>query len=152
MSHAAKGWSRLGRDAVERRNLLKTMVTQLVAHERIETTLPKAKAVARFAEKQVTLVKKGSPHLIEKACKFLNSEETGRKLVEEIAPRYQYREGGYTRVLRSRIRAGDNATMAFVEFVDREGELRPSKVPPLWKKAQESESVKNSTESSSVEQ
>lgn len=148
MSFVAKNFSRLGRGSVHRRKLLQTMTTQLIRHERIETTITKAKAVARYAEKAVTWAKKSTDSSLKKAKEFITEEAMVKKLFEDLGPRYTYRDGGYTRVLRTRLRKGDNATMAFLEFVDRPGELRSSKVPPKLKKLQERKHAADSAEDS----
>ena len=104
------------------------MVAQLVEHERIETTLPKAKELRRIADRAVTLAKAGDLAARRAALPLVQgSKETVTKLFGPIAERYALREGGYCRVLRSRSRLGDGAEMAFVEFVDRPGELRPAR-------------------------
>ena len=104
------------------------MVAQLVEHERIETTLPKAKELRRLADRAVTLAKAGDLAARRAALPLVQgSKETVAKLFGPLAERYAEREGGYCRVLRSRQRLGDGAEMAFVEFVDRPGELRPAR-------------------------
>ena len=126
-----KGLSKLGRSPSHRRALLRNLASSLVMHERIETTLPKAKALKRVADKLVTLGKKGTLHARRNAMSFLpeaNRNEKGNagkraavhKLFVEIAPRYSERDGGYTRVVRSRRRGGDNAQLAIIEFVEPE--------------------------------
>ena len=106
------------------------MVAQLVEHERIETTLPKAKELRRVADRAVTLAKAGDLAARRAALPLVQgSKETVAKLFGPLAKRYAEREGGYCRVLRSRSRLGDGAEMAFVEFVDRPGELRPARPP-----------------------
>ncbi|KAF6171013.1 hypothetical protein GIB67_028574 [Kingdonia uniflora] len=104
-----------------------TLVSQLIQHERIETTFPKAMEVKRFADKMVTLGKDGTLCAARRAAAFVRGDHVIHKLFTELAYRYKHREGGYTRVLRNRIRMGDAATMATIEFVDREDELRKSK-------------------------
>lgn len=112
----------------------RTMLTQLVKHERIETTLTKAKALQGFAERMVTHAKRArdpsefnARHHGYKVNNLLTTAEAISKLLGEIAVRYEGRFGGYTRVLKTRRRIGDGAIMAFIEFVDRSGELRPAK-------------------------
>jgi len=77
----------------------------------------------------VTLAKRGTRQSLSKAAGFITERECYYKLLDVLAPRYAARDGGYTRVLRSRIRKGDSAPMAYIEYVDREGELRPTRVP-----------------------
>lgn len=133
MNHA-KAFRKLGRTPSHRRALLRNLATSLVLHNRIETTLPKAKELKRVADKLVTLGKKNSLHARRQAAGYLFAEnrESSKpehnktklsavhKLFEEIAPRYSERNGGYTRVVRSRVRDGDKAQMAIIEFVEEE--------------------------------
>lgn len=109
--------------------MLRTMVSQLINHERIETTLPKAKELRQVADNMVTLGKEGTIFARRKAAAVLRGDYELHKLFTEIAERYKERAGGYTRVLRTRIRQGDAATMAYIEFVDRPNELREAKPP-----------------------
>lgn len=107
------------------------MVAQLIRHERLETTLAKAKEVRRVADQAVTLGKRGDVAARRLAAASLpgGGRDDGalHKLFGELAERYKGRQGGYTRVLRSRVRSGDGAPLAWVEFVDRPGELRPAR-------------------------
>ncbi len=121
------------------------MVTSLLKHERIETTFQKAKAMQRYAEKVITIAKKNGPHARDRAGAYVREPEVLDRLFTEYAQRYRDREGGYTRVMRTRRRLGDHALMAFIELVDREGELRPAKVPPKRgeKEEKEKENVMN---------
>ncbi len=109
------------------------MVTSLLKHERIETTFPKAKAMQRYAEKVITIAKKNGPHARDRAGAYVREAEVLDRLFGEYAQRYRDRDGGYTRVMRTRRRLGDHALMAYIELVDREGELRPARVPPKRK-------------------
>lgn len=120
---------RLNLSTAHRRALFRNLATSLVLHGHVETTLPRAKELKRIADKLVTLGKKNSLHARRQAMKFLfaiNRTETGNaqkltavhKLFEEIAPRYTERTGGYTRVLRTRIRPGDKAQLAVIQFVE----------------------------------
>ncbi|XP_022949983.1 uncharacterized protein LOC111453209 [Cucurbita moschata] len=120
---------KLGRDAAERVSMLRTMVSQLVKHERIETTVPKAKEIRRLADNMVQFGKEGSLCASRHAAAFVRGDDVLHKLFTELAYRYKYRAGGYTRLLRTRIRVGDAAPMAYIEFIDRENELRQSKPP-----------------------
>ncbi|KAG7035122.1 rplQ [Cucurbita argyrosperma subsp. argyrosperma] len=113
---------KLGRDAAHRVSMLRTMVSQLVKHERIETTVTKAKEIRRLADNMVQF---GKRH----AAAFVRGDDVLHKLFTELAYRYKDRAGGYTRLLRTRIRVGDAAPMAYIEFIDRENELRQSKPP-----------------------
>ena len=106
--------------------MLRTMVTQLIQHERIRTTVPKAREVARMADKMVTLAKGGTLHHRRQALSYVRDNVSVRKLFATLGERYADRSGGYTRVLKIGHRYGDAADMALLEFVDRPGELRPA--------------------------
>ncbi|XP_047045877.1 50S ribosomal protein L17-like [Lolium rigidum] len=118
---------KLGRHAAHRVSMLRTMVSQLVKHERIETTVAKAKEVRRKADQMVQLGKDGTLDSARRASAFVRGDDAVHKLFTELAYRYKDRAGGYTRLLRTRIRIGDAAPMAYIEFVDRENELREAK-------------------------
>ncbi|MCO5547866.1 hypothetical protein L7F22_001318 [Adiantum nelumboides] len=106
---------KLNRTGEHRWAMLRTMVSQLIKHERIETTLPKAKELQKLADNMVTLGKEGNLFARRKAAAVLRGDFELHKLFAEIAERYKERVGGYTRVLRTRIRQGDAATMAYIE-------------------------------------
>ncbi|KAI5077922.1 hypothetical protein GOP47_0007746 [Adiantum capillus-veneris] len=120
---------KLNRTGEHRWAMLRTMVSQLIKHERIETTLPKAKELQKVADNMVTLGKEGTLFARRKAAAILRGDFELHKLFTEIAERYKERVGGYTRVLRTRIRQGDAATMAYIEFVDWPNELREARSP-----------------------
>jgi len=109
------------------------MVTSLIKHERIVTTLPKAKELERLAEKMVTLAKAPEDKrlaAIRKANGIIRERPILTKLFEVLGPRYAERQGGYTRILKlSKKRVGDSAEMAVMEYVDRPGELRAARPP-----------------------
>ncbi|XP_040968810.1 50S ribosomal protein L17 isoform X2 [Gossypium hirsutum] len=118
---------KLNRPTGHRMSMLRTMVSQLVKHERIETTVAKAKEIRRLADNMVQLGKEGSLFAARRAAAFVRGDDVIHKLFTELA--YRYKAGGYTRLLRTRIRVGDAAPMAYIEFIDRENELRQSKPP-----------------------
>ncbi|CAH9073381.1 unnamed protein product [Cuscuta epithymum] len=120
---------KLNRPTGHRLSMLRTMVSQLVKHERIETTIAKAKEVRRLADNMVQLGKEGTLCAARRAAGFVRGDDVLHKLFTELAYRYRERAGGYTRLLRTRIRVGDAAPMAYIEFIDRENELRQSKPP-----------------------
>jgi large subunit ribosomal protein L17 len=124
MKHGV-GFRKLNRTTKHRKALLRNMVTQLITHEQIRTTLPKAKELRRVADQMVTLGKKGDLAARRKAAGYVRDKKSLTKLFAVLAPRYEERTGGYTRVLRDGNRYGDNAPMAYIEYVDRPGELRP---------------------------
>jgi len=113
--------------------VLRNMATSLIKHERIVTTFAKAKALRPVMDGMVTLGKIGTMRTYAKASGFVREAPMVRKLFTELAVRYKFRPGGYTRVVRSHHRRGDNALMCFVELVDRPGELRSArKVSYQW--------------------
>src|SRR6266576_6966683 len=111
---------KLGRTAEHRKALLANQVCSLIEHQRIQTTLAKAKAVRPLAEKMVTLGKKGSIHARRTAVATLRQKNAVKKLFDDIAPRSTERNGGYTRIVKLGQRKSDSAPMAFIEWVDVE--------------------------------
>ena len=109
---------RLGRKAEHRKALLANQICNLIEHQRIKTTLTKAKAVRPLAEKMVTLGKNGSIHARRTAFSTLRHKDAVKKLFDEIAPRSTERNGGYTRIVRLGQRKSDSASMALIEWVD----------------------------------
>ncbi len=111
------GYRKLGRTSSHRKALLKNLSIALILNGKIETTLPKAKELRRFFEKLLTKAKKGDFNAHRAVFQALQNKEATKKLVNEIAPNYQERNGGYTRIIKTRIRRGDAAEMAFIELV-----------------------------------
>ena len=109
---------KLGLTAAHRKSLLANQVCSLIEHQRIKTTLAKAKAVRPLAEKMVTLGKKGSLHARRTAMAVLRQKDAVKKLFEDIAPRSAARNGGYTRIVKLGARKSDSAPVAFIEWVD----------------------------------
>ena len=109
---------KLGRTAEHRKALLANQVCSLIEHQRIRTTLAKAKAARPLAEKMVTLGKKGSIHARRTAFAVLRQKDAVKKLFDEIAPRTADRSGGYTRIVRLGPRKSDAAPIAYLEWVD----------------------------------
>ncbi len=117
MRHAKKK-GKLSRDAAHRKSMLRTMSKQLIEHERIRTTQPKAKALKPEFEKLITLAKRGDLHARRQALSQLNQDKfVVHKLFTEIAPRYSSRNGGYTRIVKLGPRRSDSAEMVFLELV-----------------------------------
>jgi large subunit ribosomal protein L17 len=102
------------------------MMAALIKHEQIKTTLPKAKTIRPVMEKLVTLSRRGPKdlHARRLAMSQIRDEDQVRKLFDVIGPRYATRPGGYTRVLKAGFRHGDNAPMAFIEFIDRDEDAK----------------------------
>jgi len=109
---------KLGRTAEHRKALLANQVCSLIEHQRIKTTLAKAKAVRPLAERMVTLGKNGSLHARRTALATLRQRNAVKKLFDDIAPRSAERNGGYTRIVKLGYRRSDSACMAFIEWVD----------------------------------
>lgn len=120
MRHRVKT-SNLSRTGAHRRALARNLVAALIEHERIETTLTKAKAHRPFAEKLVTLAKEKNLHNYRRALALLgNNRDATTKLFDVLGPRFRERPGGYTRILKlNKPRLGDNAPRAIWEFVER---------------------------------
>jgi len=100
--------------------MYRNLVTSLLEHERIETTDAKAKEVRRLADRMITLGKRGDLHARRRALRVIRRREVAEKVFDELAQRYEKRAGGYTRVLKTRNRVGDGASMSVVELVDSE--------------------------------
>ena len=107
----------LGRNSSQRRALLRNMTTSVLKYGKIETTEAKAKEVRRIVEKMITLGKAGNLHDYRQALAYLTEEDVANKLFDEIAPKYEDRQGGYTRVVKAGYRRGDGTPMAIVELV-----------------------------------
>jgi large subunit ribosomal protein L17 len=107
------------RTSAHRKAMFRNMVSSLVEHELIKTTLPKAKELRRYAEPIITLSKVDSVANRRLAFDRLRNKAVVGKLFTELGPRYKARPGGYIRILKCGLRAGDNAPMAYVELVDR---------------------------------
>ena len=113
-----KGISKLGRTGTHRRAMMRNLATALFQHGRIETTAAKAKALRPFAERLITLGKRGDIHARRLAARHIQDQGTLKVLFGDIAGRFSERNGGYTRVLRTGVRKGDNAPTALIELVD----------------------------------
>jgi len=124
---------KLARPSAHRSALLRNLVTSLLDHEQIETTDPRAKELRRVADRMITLGKRGSLHARRQAYSVIRDKDIVAKVFEGLAERYKTRPGGYTRVLKSRVRVGDAAPLSIVELVDR----APSEKPAPEKKAPE---------------
>jgi len=163
-------YRKLGRTSSQRKALLRDLVSDLVINERITTTVTRAKEVSKLADKLVTLGKKGDIHSRRQAASILRNElatveETEeaiivesvvQKLFNEIAPRFETRNGGYTRVLKTEPRRGDGAPMAILEFVEEvnfdelETEEEPEETTEV--EAEETETVEEAEATEEVEE
>jgi large subunit ribosomal protein L17 len=115
-----KGGFKLKRSLSERRALLRSLVTAVVLDERIETTIPKAKAAKPLVEKMITLAKEGTLHSRRQAAAFLLTPDSVKKLFDKLGPRFGQRNGGYTRIVRVGFRQGDGAETCKLELVGSE--------------------------------
>ena len=129
MRHLKTG-RKFGRTSAHRKALFRNMVTALIDRERVRTTLAKAKELRGKVEKTISLGKKGTLHARRHALKLVADKDSLKKIFGPLAERYANRPGGYTRVIKLGHRLGDDAPMAFIELVDREGES-PVKPPPV---------------------
>jgi large subunit ribosomal protein L17 len=139
MRHKVAGY-KLGRTTSHRRSLLRNMVTSLIIEERIETTVPKAKALRPTIEKMITLGKRGDLAARRQAAAYVMTDEAIRKLFDTIGPRFGDRNGGYTRIVRTTWQKGDGAEKAFIELLGSEkllDEKREKRAEARAKKAEE---------------
>jgi large subunit ribosomal protein L17 len=122
MKHGRK-LKKLNRTSSHRKSLLMNLAISLFKHERIKTTLAKAKAVRPFAEKLITKAKQGdkSLHTIRQLSSMISDKSIVKKLVEELSQRFKKRPGGYTRIYKAGFRANDSAPIALIELVDYAG-------------------------------
>src|SRR5262245_50950112 len=118
MRHGNAG-RKLGRTSSHRKALMRNLATSLLTYGRIRTTFIKAKELQPVADHLVTLAKRGDLHARRQALSLVFNDAVVGRLFKDIAPWYQARQGGYTRVLKLEPRPGDNAPMAFIELVDR---------------------------------
>jgi large subunit ribosomal protein L17 len=125
---------KLGRKSEHRNLLLANQVCSLIEHSRIKTTLSKAKAVRPFAEKMITLGKRGDLHARRVAFSFLRQKEAVRKLFAVLAASSGGRQGGYCRIVKLGPRQSDSAPMAYIEFVDRPTEDEKLETKPAPEK------------------
>lgn len=117
MRHRVHG-RKLGRTTAHRKALFRNQLTALFTHERIVTTVPKAKELRPIAERMVTLARTGTLPARRKVLTMVPDQDVVRRLFDEIAPRFMDRPGGYTRIVRLGNRRGDGAELALIEFVD----------------------------------
>jgi large subunit ribosomal protein L17 len=119
MRHKVAGY-KLKRNVASRKALFRGMVTSIIEHERIVTTVPKAKAVRPLVEKMITLAKRDSLHTRRQAAAFLETPAAVKKLFDKLGTRFGQRNGGYTRIVRLGNRKGDGAEQAMLELVGSE--------------------------------
>jgi large subunit ribosomal protein L17 len=110
-------YRKLGRDSSARKALLRSIVTSLIQHERIETTEAKAKELRKIADKMITLAKRGDLSARRQVMAYMLDEDVVKKLFDTVAPKYKDRQGGYTRIMKLGFRQGDAAPMVIIELV-----------------------------------
>ena len=148
MRHKKAGW-KLGRNTAHRRSLLRNLCTSLIIEERIETTLPKAKAMRPNVEKMITLGKRGDLSARRQAAAYLMTREAVNKLFDTIGPRFGDRNGGYLRIVRTGWQKGDGADKAFVELLGSEqviDEKRQKRAEARAKRAEETKKAMEDAE------
>lgn len=136
MRHGLSG-RKLGRTSQHRRAMFANLAVALFKHEQIQTTLPKAKDLRPYAERLITLAKRGDLHARRQVLAKLRDEQIVGKLFSTLAERYADRSGGYTRVLKSGMRYGDAAPMAIIELVDRDPDAKGTDSGPTAEKTEE---------------
>lgn len=155
------GYRKLGRNSSQRKAMLRDLTSDLIINERIVTTHTRAKEVSKLADRMVTLGKRGDLHSRRQAAAYLRNEiatveetedaiivgDVVQKLFNDIAPRFETRNGGYTRVLKMEARRGDGATMSMLEFVEGANNEKDSA-----DETAETEEVVENTEEETVEE
>jgi large subunit ribosomal protein L17 len=121
------GYRKLGRTSGHRRALLRNLATDLFRHERLKTTLPKARELRPFAEKLITLARRDDLHARRQVAQTISDKTVVKKLFDTLGPRFATRPGGYTRALKLGPRPGDGADMAIVELVGSEPTFKKHK-------------------------
>jgi len=132
MRHLKAG-RRLARTTEHRTAMLRNLITQLLEHERVQTTQAKAKEARMWAEKIITMAKRGDLHARRQTLRVVRSKKAMAKLFGELKDRYQDRPGGYTRIIPLGFRLGDGAPLSLLELVGR-----PEKLPKAKKKSSSS--------------
>jgi len=125
---------KLNRTSSHRKALLANMAVALIKHEQIKTTLPKAKELAPYVEKLITLGKKGDLNARRRLYSIIPEKNWGAKVFDILAERYKDRNGGYTRIMKAGFRYGDSAPMAVIELVDRDPEALGQDSGPVIEK------------------
>jgi large subunit ribosomal protein L17 len=145
MRHRVKG-RKLGRKKSHREQMLRNMVASLFRHESIRTTEAKAKEARRLAEKLVTWGKRGDLHSRRMVLRYIASAEIVKKIFEVIAPRFEGRDGGYTRIVKLEARRGDAAPVVLLELTEKSKELEEEKATRKAKKEARKEARRKAEE------
>tara|TARA_B100001175_G_scaffold218815_1_gene186148 strand:+ start:31 stop:465 length:435 start_codon:yes stop_codon:yes gene_type:complete len=137
------GYKKLNRTSEHRKALIKNMLNSLIKYEQITTTLPKAKVLKPQADKIITLGKKNSLQNTKILISKLQDAKSANKVKKTLAKRYEGRKGGYTRIIKSGFRYGDNAPLAVIEFVDRDVQAKrvDRKKKDITKKTEDTKAV-----------
>jgi large subunit ribosomal protein L17 len=151
MHHNYSG-RRLGRKPDHRAHMMRNMVTSFFEHESITTTVTRAKELRKLVDRMITLGKRGELHARRQALQVIRDEKVVAKLFELIAPRYQNRPGGYTRIIKLNNRQGDNAPMSIIELVEEEFTPKQKAKAPVKEESQPvSEPVEKAVEEAAAE-
>src|ERR1700746_1615089 len=145
MRHKVAGY-KLGRNTAHRRSLLRNLVTSVIVEERIETTVPKAKAARPIVENMITLGKSGAWAPRRLATAYLMTDEAVTKLFDTVGPRFGDRQGGYTRIIRTHWNKGERADKAFVALRGGEKILDEKKEKPAEARAKKAAETKKAME------
>jgi large subunit ribosomal protein L17 len=151
MRHKVSGF-KLGRTTSHRRSLLRNMVTSLIMEERIETTVPKAKALRPSIEKMITLGKRGDLAARRQAAAYVMTDEALKKLFDQLGPRFGDRNGGYTRIIRTAWQKGDGADKAFIELLGSEKVLDEKRQKRAEARAKKAEETRKAMEEAEAQQ
>jgi len=126
MRHQVRA-GKLGRNPYHRKAMYRNLVTSLLEHERVTTTDAKAKGVRSLAEKMITLGKRGDLHARRRAMRVIRSRDVAAKVFDDLAGRFRDRPGGYTRIVKLGVRAGDAASMSIIELLGADEEVKNAK-------------------------
>ena len=151
MRHKVAGF-KLGRNTAHRRSLLRNLVTSVIVEERIETTVPKAKAARPLVEKMITLGKRGDLAARRLAASYLMTDEAVVKLFDTVGPRFGDRNGGYTRIIRTAWNKGDGADKAFLELLGSEKVLDEKREKRAEARAKKTAEAKKAMEEAQSQQ
>jgi len=145
MRHKVSG-KKLGRTTAHRRSMFRNMVTSIIIEERVETTVPKAKAIRPILEKMITLGKRGDLAARRQALAYIKTKEAVTKLFDTIGPRFGDRNGGYCRIVRTTWQKGDGAERAFIELLGSEKVLDEKREKRAEARAKKTEAAKKAME------
>lgn len=135
---------KLNRTTEHRKALFKNMLNSLIKHEQIKTTLPKAKELKPLIDKVITIGKQKNLISRRRLISKLQNSESAEKLINILSKRYEKRNGGYSRIVRTRNRFGDNSEMAYIELVDKDFNAKGQDSGPNQKKAIENQTIEES--------